>query len=209
MDLNVRCVTADCSDFPKVLRTGSKASVYSQIWAIGDLAILDRPLLGLVCSIRCPGDVILKTYDMIQALREQGVPIIGGFHSPMEKDCLDILLRGTQPIVICPARGLSTMQLPVKWRKGIKDGQLLILSIFEPKHKRLSAPLAEKRNQFVADICTRLFIPHASSKSKTEKLAYDQITKGKTIYTLDLPSNTYLKEVGIAAVKINHKWDTI
>jgi predicted Rossmann fold nucleotide-binding protein DprA/Smf involved in DNA uptake len=99
------------------------------------------------------------------------------------------------------------MRIPVKWRTGIKEGRLLILSIFEPKHKRLSAPLAEKRNRFVADICTTLFIPHASPKSKTEQLAHDQITNGKTIYTLDLHSNEHLKQAGIVAVNRNHKWD--
>ena len=31
-----------------------------------------------------------------------GVPMIGGFHTPMEQECLEVLLRGQQPVVICP-----------------------------------------------------------------------------------------------------------
>jgi predicted AAA+ superfamily ATPase len=45
---------------------------------------------------------VLRTFAL--ALREAGIPVIGGFHAPMEKECLDLLLRGTQPVVICPAR---------------------------------------------------------------------------------------------------------
>ena len=67
------------------------------------LKILERRLLGLFCSTKCPGDAILQTYDLVRALRDAGVAVIGGFHSPMEKECLDLLLRGNQPIVICPA----------------------------------------------------------------------------------------------------------
>lgn len=49
-------------------------------------------MLVLSCSIKCPGNVILKTYDLAGALCDAGVPVIGGFHAPMEKECLDILL---------------------------------------------------------------------------------------------------------------------
>jgi hypothetical protein len=57
----------------------------------------------------------------IELLRGAGIPIIGGFHSPMEKECLDLLLRGQQPIVICPARSIQGMRIcgfpqPGDWR---------------------------------------------------------------------------------------------
>jgi hypothetical protein len=44
---------------------------------------------------------------MITFLQYYGVPVIGGFLSPMEQECLALLLRGTQPIIICPAQGMS------------------------------------------------------------------------------------------------------
>ena len=45
----------------------------------GDPALLTRPLLGLVCSVQCPGSIILKLYDAIRELRDAGVTVIGGF----------------------------------------------------------------------------------------------------------------------------------
>jgi hypothetical protein len=77
---------------------------------LGDLNILDQKSLALFCSVKCPGNLILHTYDITQRLRQSGVTVIGGFHSPMEQECLRILLRGTQPVVVCPARSLSGMR---------------------------------------------------------------------------------------------------
>ncbi len=45
-----------------------------QIWALGNLDILTMPFLGFFCATRCPGNAILRTYDLALALREAGVP---------------------------------------------------------------------------------------------------------------------------------------
>ena len=81
-------------DFPGILRKASEGTGFSRFWAIGDVKILSNLLLGLLCSIRCPGRVIVQTYDLARTLRDAGVPVIGGFQSPMEKECLDFLLHG-------------------------------------------------------------------------------------------------------------------
>lgn len=47
----------------------------------------------------------------MKLLRDAGVTVIGEFHSPMEKECLNILLRGSQPIIVCPARSLENMRI--------------------------------------------------------------------------------------------------
>jgi hypothetical protein len=61
---------------------------------IGDEAILRQKCMGLICSVRCPGSIVIKTFDAIRELRDAGIIVAGGFHSPMEKECLDFLLRG-------------------------------------------------------------------------------------------------------------------
>jgi hypothetical protein len=71
-------------DFPGILRRVRERTGFSRFWAIGDVKILEKQLLGVLCSIRCPGRVIVQTYDLARALRDAGVPVIGSFHSPME-----------------------------------------------------------------------------------------------------------------------------
>lgn len=70
------------------------------VLCLGDRKILKRHLLGLICSIRCPGSIVIQTFDAMRALRDAGVIVVGGFHSPMERECLDILLRGSQQVIV-------------------------------------------------------------------------------------------------------------
>jgi len=94
-----------------------------RLWAIGSPDLIDIPKIALFCSKICPGDAILQAMDQAQKWRDQGRCIISGFHSPIEKECLQILLRGRQPIIICPARSLERMRIPTEWREGIKTGR--------------------------------------------------------------------------------------
>lgn len=46
--------------------------------ALGDEALLRRRTLALICSQKCPGDVILKTYDFARLVRDSGSAIVSG-----------------------------------------------------------------------------------------------------------------------------------
>ena len=156
----------------------------------GNLGHLDEPLTALFCSNRCPGDLILKTYDLARAMRDAGVSIIGGFQTPMERKCLRLLLRGNQPVVVCPARGIDNMRIPRDWRSALDDGRLLVLSPFQPIVRRPTAELAAQRNDLVAELALQVFIAHAALGSKTEAFARKLANAGKSLLTLDSPANS-------------------
>ena len=167
---------------------------------LGNLRLLDEPLTALFCSNRCPGDLILKTYDIAQAMRNAGVPVIGGFQTPMEKECLRLLLRGEQPVVICPARGINNMRIPRGWRPALDNGRLLVLSPFPATVRRPTADLAAQRNDLVASLASRVFIAHAAPGSKTEAFVRRLADAGKPLLTLDSPANANLMEMGARVV---------
>src|SRR5262245_4039528 len=96
----------DRSEYPPILRQVFNADPLPVLTVIGPLFLLRYRLLALFCFIKCPGDVILRTYDLIRSFRDAGILLIGRFHSPMEKECLTLLLRGTQPVILCPARSI-------------------------------------------------------------------------------------------------------
>lgn len=179
---------------------GRKVAAANRVWTIGDQQILQRPLLALFTTTRCPGDVILRLYDAARNLRDAGVPIIGGFHTPMEKECLDLLLRGTQPVVICTARSLHRMRIPAVWKPAILAGRLLLVSPFVERHRRITAELAALRNRFVADIAAAIFVAHATPGSKTEGFCRDLLNAGRRIHTFDLPGNAGLVALGAQAL---------
>jgi len=168
--------------------------------ALGEPSILSRPKLGVICSRKCPGDVILKTYDFARLVRSSGLAIVSGFHSPIEKDCLPILLRGSDPIIIVQAHRLSTSRLPAVWQKAIDSGRLLLLSPFGAKDNRVTTELATERNHFVALISDEVLIPYAAPGSKTEALFRDIIASGKRVYTFDSKANAAIISAGAVAV---------
>ena len=60
---------------PKALRRDEIQSEFPTFWAIGNLDILDTNLLGLFCSIKCTGKIIVKTYDFMRLLRDVRVVV--------------------------------------------------------------------------------------------------------------------------------------
>ena len=43
-----------------------------EVTILGNPDILANQLLALFCSVRCPGDLILQTYDLARSLRDKG-----------------------------------------------------------------------------------------------------------------------------------------
>lgn len=137
----------------------------------GNLSLMARPSLGVLCSSRAPGPTVLQTYDLMQKLKLTDMVLIGGFHSPMERKCLEILVRGRAGIVLCPARDITSMRMPGLLRPAFEGGRVLIVSPFSGAGRRATVRIATERNRFVAALSDRLFVPHAAGGSKTEAVA--------------------------------------
>ena len=155
--------------YPACLRERLGADAPPALAALGNLDLLALPKTALFSSARCPGKVILATYDQAAKWRDAGRCVISGFHSPVEKECLQILLRGTQPVIICPARALP-QRVPSDWKKPLTADRLLILSAFTATANRITAALAARRNEFVAALADEVFIAHATVGGHLEKL---------------------------------------
>ena len=179
---------------------GSPLKKWPAFAALGSTAILRSPLLALLCSIRCPGKLILETYDLARALRDAGVSVVSGFHTPMEKECLHLLLRGNQPVIVCPARSIESMRLPSELKPPIESGRLLLLSPFKKSDRRPTAKLAEERNRFVAALATEIFVAYADEGGKTEQLCRHLIAAGKPVLTFDAPANAHLIALGCTLI---------
>jgi len=169
-------------------------------FAAGNASLLNARKLALVCSQRCLGDLILNTYDLARLVRGSGLAIVSGFHSPIEKDCLSILLRGSDPIIIVQAHRLSTSRLPVDWQKAIDAGRLLLVSPFQERDKRVTVELATERNRFVAAISDDVLIPYSAPGSKTEALFRNLIASGKRVYTFESQANAAMISAGAVAI---------
>lgn len=177
------------ADSPYSLGGLSREKVARSLASVGNLDILTSNVLALFCSVKCPGKLILQTYDLAITLRNAGVTVISGFHSPMEKECLALLLRGAQPVVVCPARSIERMRIPPEWKAPLADGRLLVLSPFSEKERRATAHTAQLRNQLVAALADQVFVAHAAPGGKTEQFCREILQAGKPVLTLDDPNN--------------------
>ena len=171
----------------------------------GDETLLTRNRrIAFFCSTRCRGDLILKTYDLARIVRSSNAVIVGGFHTPIEKDCLEIFLEGRCTVVICPARHLALSRIPGRWQLAIEQKRLLLASPFNDKEIRATSSLAAKRNRFVLSIATEVFFAYAHDGSKTEAVAAEAHGTGKPLYTFDHASNCNLVALGAIPIMPDH-----
>lgn len=174
----------------------------------GDEAVLHRPKVALFCSVRCPGKLILDTYDLARRFRDECVSVISGFHSPLEQECLRILLRGTNQVIWCLARG-KLARTPPAFADAVAAGRLTILAPFPDKVRRATAATCVERNRLVADMAAAVLIVHAAPGSKIEALSLALLAAGKPLFTFDHPANAALLNQGAATVTPATDWATL
>ena len=200
----LQTITPNDSAYPVALTNCTAFKSPPTLSAIGNLSLMQKPAIALFCSIKCPGDLILKTYDLAQALRDAEIPVISGFHTPIEQDCLIILLRGTQSIIHCPARSLQKIRLSPEQKQAIGEDRLLLISPFSASYPRVTAELAGKRNEMIGAIAQIIFIAYAAPNSKTLAFAQRLIEAGKSVGTFDSSSiNPLLQEQGIVGLGVD------
>lgn len=183
------------SDYPATLLERFGHDV-PRLYAMGDVSILQHRSLGLVCSIQCPGSIVIQTLDAARALRDAGVAVVGGFHSPMEKECLEILLRGDQPVILCVARGLAGLRIGQQARWAVEAGQMLVLSPFAESVRRTTADQAVQRNHLVAALADALWAPHAVPDGKTWATVRATLARRQPVFAFEDEANGALFELG-------------
>jgi len=147
---------------------------------LGNTELLKLPKTAFLCSRQVPAGVVLKCYDWAIAQREAGRCIISGFHSQLEKDVMHYLLKGNQPIILVPARGLKK-RLEPELKDAINEKRLLIVTPFDEKVKRVTRETASQRNRFMAELADEIFVAYALPGGNIQKLITDIARTGKTI----------------------------
>lgn len=168
----------------------------------GDTNILKRRSLALFCSNRVPAELIPDVYGLASALYSTGATVIGGFHTPIEKECLRMLLKAGGTVIACLPRSIEGMRVPPQWHDALNEGRLLVTSPFAGNRRDVSAAMAAQRNRLVAAIAEAIVVAHASPGGKTEQVCREVLTWGKQVYTLRSPYNAHILELGATALDL-------
>ncbi len=128
---------------------------------LGSIELKSSNKKAFLCSQKFVAGSVLRSYDWAIEQRENGVCVVCGCHSPLEKDVFKYLLKGTQPIILVLARGLKKRVEP-ELLPHINKGRLLIISPFENNVTRVTKETALKRNKYILDLADEIVIGYAS-----------------------------------------------
>jgi len=170
----------------------------------GAVACLARPPVALLASRHCPGALILAvgTWADAWAAHSEAPTLASGFQTPVEREVLRRLLRGTAPVARFPARALP-VRLPPAERAAIEAGRLVLASAFPVSQRRPSADLAHRRNNLLAEVASAAVVLHAAPNSNTYAWAEAAATHGLPLHTLDHPANAPLRDLGATLLPDN------
>ncbi len=116
---------------------------------------------AFVCSQRCPGTALLLAIDWIKSLDPAATTLLGGWHTPVEREVLRLaLLRGV-PVIIAEARSPRTV-LPPAWRSPLAAGRLHLVHPLPDAGPRITAAQAAARTRWVITQADTVIVAHAS-----------------------------------------------
>jgi predicted Rossmann fold nucleotide-binding protein DprA/Smf involved in DNA uptake len=151
--------------------------IAARIVGAGETALLAEPLLGLIASRECSGQVLLETLEHVPKWVKAGRVIVSGFHSPLEQQVLRSVLRRKGRLVKVLARGLdperSVLRLTPEEGLALRESRLLVISPFGSDVTRTTRVTSLQRNQFVLALSDKTVVPHVSSGSPMEGLLRD------------------------------------
>ena len=122
----------------------------------GNKELLKQKKVGFLASRKISSLSILPTLDWAtEVSKREDTAIVSGFHSKMERNVLELLLKGQCGIIIVLVRGMYR-KLPKQYEEAMSQNRLLIISNEKDNVKRVSEQTAHKRNEFVREIADEM-----------------------------------------------------
>ncbi len=154
------------------------------LWCVGDPAILNCKLLGIISARKIDPDLALKTSQLLKQLASLGnVSFISGWHSPLEEEALNILLSYPVQLIFCVSKSLNRFVPAVDVKNRISQGRALLLTHCSPRAKRITRYASLRRNHLVAGVGKGLLVLSAPAGSFSLRLAEKVIDLGRPVFT--------------------------
>lgn len=137
---------------------------------LGNTSLLDRRKIGYFASGTIASLSVLPTLDWAaEVAQREDVAIVSGFHSKMEREVLDFLLRGKCGIICVLARSIYK-KIPDKYHEAYNAGRVLFIAPFKTSATMTSRHLCQQRNEYVASI--------------SDELVFSSLTPDSSLYQL-------------------------
>jgi len=121
--------------------------------------------------------------DWALKMAQSRMPVVSGFHSPLEQSVLTVLLHANCPVVAVLARPVVGARLPVHWAEPLTQGHMAVISAVNHS-TRLTKALAARRNEWVAKLADQIVVAHASRGGQLAVLCEKWDLAGRAVHRL-------------------------
>lgn len=137
---------------------------------LGNSILIERVKIGFLAGSKINTLSILPTLDWaVEVANRDDVAIVSGFHSKMEREVLDFLLKGKCGIICVLARAMYK-KIPCKFCEAYNADRVLFISPFKTSTTRASRQLCQQRNEYIASI--------------TDQLVFSSLTPESSLYPI-------------------------
>jgi len=149
----------------------------------GAQGLLSESLTAFLSSRQCPGAAIRAAMDWALEQARSRLPVVSGFHSPLEQSVLTVLLQARCPVVAVLARPVVGARLPAEWAEPLAQGRMAVVSA-ATRSGRLTEALAAQRNEWVAGLACQIVVAHASPGGRLAVLCDEWTRAGRSVRRL-------------------------
>ena len=144
---------------------------------LGNEELLDSYIVAFFASRDSSEEVAQRAIQWAESICQTDKVVISGFHSPLEKQVLDILLEHKHPVIIALGRALYK-KIPPHLQTAFDEGRLLFVSF--RGYCRHSWKSAEIRNWKAAGMADEIFFTPFTNRSSLSTLHYTMDRYGDT-----------------------------
>lgn len=137
---------------------------------LGNMDLLTLRKMGFLASRKVNPTSVIPTINWANEVsRDPNITIVSGFQSTLEREVLDIALKGTCGIIYVLNRSLYR-QIPPNLRPAFDSNRILFISLTSEKTTHPSAANANIRNHHITDIADTLVFASVDEASSLHQL---------------------------------------
>ena len=146
---------------------------------LGNMDLLTLCKVGFLASRKVVPSSVIPTLNWAnKASCNPNIAIISGFQSTLEREVLDIILKGACGIIYVLNHSIYH-QIPLNLHPAFDSNRILFISLTSEKTTRPSTANAIIRNHYITDIA--------------DTLIFASVNKSSSLYQLTLIDKTILK----------------
>lgn len=137
--------------------------------SLGNRDLLGRHLVAFFASRSVTPEAESRCIAWAESMCNTDSVVISGFHSPLEKRILKVLLEHKHPVILLLGRAMYK-RVPAEFQDAINEGRMLIDSVRD--FERHSWSSAQTRNWYAASIADEVFLTPFDENSMLSPMYY-------------------------------------